>query len=389
MVSSASREGRPSDSDPSHGYGFVPLWGEHGGYLVGEEPEEIIRGDLPEWRRLRAAYLENAGPGGPPPPGGLMGTVSFEGAFRFGIYRRWHGSVAPWREESWQKRRSEARPRPRHLPPASFRTGREEFVSMVREAQEYIRSGDIYVVNLARRLLWQLSADPFLLWECLLGRDRPPGSGFLRTESGWLLSASPELFLRISGEQIETRPIKGTIPRSEGAEADSLIRLQANPKERAELLMVTDVERNDLGQICRFGTIRVDRFAAATRHAHLWHLFSSVKGILRPEIDPVTALFACLPGGSITGAPKRRAAEILSLLEPEPRGLYTGVFGYISFSGEAAFTMTIRSLEMAAETVSLSVGSGITIDSNPEAEYEETCLKAKAWEEALRSYTGG
>ncbi|VVM07063.1 anthranilate synthase component I family protein [Methylacidimicrobium tartarophylax] len=369
-------------------YGFTPLWG-WGGFLVGEAPDEIVRGHREEWERLRTAYLAHAGSGPSPPSGGLMGTVSFDGDFRFGIYRRWQKSHAPWLEEPWRRRRTNVHPLPRRLPPASSRTGRKEFVAMVREAQEYIRSGDIYLVNLARRLRWKLSVDPFRLWEMLLAQDRPAGRGFLRTESGWLLSASPELFLRIRGRRIETRPIKGTLSRSGESGADSALTLQRNPKERAELLMVTDVERNDLGQICRFATVRVGRFAAATRHAHLWHLHSSIEGVLRPEIDPVTALFACLPGGSITGAPKRRAAEILSLLEPEPRGLYTGVFGYISFSGDAAFTMTIRSLEVASETVSLSVGSGITIDSNAEAEYEETCLKAKALEKALRAYLAG
>ncbi|MDD4932419.1 MAG: anthranilate synthase component I family protein [Methylacidiphilaceae bacterium] len=369
-------------------YGFVPLWG-WGGFLAAGVPDEIVCGRREEWGRLRAAYLAHAGNGPSPSSGGLMGTVSFDGNYRFGIYRRWERSPAPWLEEPWRKHRSKGHSLPRRLPPASSRTGRKEFIAMVREAQEYIRSGDIYLVNLARRLRWKLSADPFRLWEALLAQDRPAGRGFLRTESGWLLSASPELFLRIRGRRIETRPIKGTLRRSGRAGADSPLPLQGNPKERAELLMVTDVERNDLGQICRFGTVRVARFAAATRHAHLWHLHSSIGGVLRPEIDPVSALFACLPGGSITGAPKRRAAEILSLLEPEPRGLYTGVFGYIGFSGDAAFTMTIRSLDVTSETISLSVGSGITIDSNAEAEYEETCLKAKALEKALRSYVAG
>ena len=370
-------------------YGFVPLWGAGGGYLVGGEPDQIVQGGREEWERLRTAYLAHAGSGPLGCSGGLMGTVSFSGDFRFGIYRTWHGSAAPWREESWSKRRPETGVPSRRLPAASFRTGREEFVDMVRKAQEYIRSGDIYLVNLARRLRWELSADPFRLWDCLLEQDRPAGRGLLKTDAGWLLSASPELFLRIRGRRIETRPIKGTLRRSDRARSDSPVALQSNPKERAELLMVTDVERNDLGRICRFGTVQVSRFAAATRHAHLWHLSSSVRGRLRPEIDPVTALFACLPGGSITGAPKRRAAEILSLLEPEPRGLYTGVFGYIAFSGHAAFTMTIRTLEVTPETVSLSVGSGVTIDSDPEAEYEETCLKAKVGEEAIRSYVTG
>ncbi|QSR84117.1 anthranilate synthase component I family protein [Methylacidimicrobium sp. B4] len=375
--------------NPDDELGVVPLWGRGSGYLLAEEPVEIVRGRGEEWERLREAYLAHAGSGPFGSSGGLLGTVSFTGDFRFGIYRTWHRSAAPWREESWRRRSPGHRVFPRPLPAASSRTGRERFVAMVREAQEYIRSGDIYVVNLARRLWWEVAADPFRLWECLLAQDRPPGRGFLRTENGWLLSASPELFLRIRGRRIETRPIKGTLRRSLRAEVDSPLALQANPKERAELLMVTDIERNDLGRVCRFGTVRVRRFAATTRHAHLWHLYSSIEGILRPDIDPVSALFACLPGGSITGAPKRRAAEILSRLESEPRGLYTGVFGYIAFSGDAAFTMTIRSLEVTSETVSLAIGSGITIDSDPVAEYEETCLKAKAGEEALRAYAAG
>jgi anthranilate/para-aminobenzoate synthase component I len=164
--------------------------------------------------------------------------------------------------------------------------------------------------------------------------------------------------------------------------------LQTDPKELAELVMITDLERNDLGRICEYGSVAVTRLLQLERFAQVFHLVSTVEGMLRPEIDAVTAVCACLPGGSISGAPKRRACEIIAELEPEPRGIYTGAIGYFADNGDAAFSMAIRTLVQKEDRLEFSVGSGITAGSDPAREYEETLHKAAGLRLALESYLG-
>jgi anthranilate/para-aminobenzoate synthase component I len=193
-----------------------------------------------------------------------------------------------------------------------------------------------------------------------------------------VLSASPETFLRFSGRTVRTRPIKGTRPRRSEPTADekSAYDLITSPKEIAELIMITDLERNDLGQVCEFGSVCVTELLKLERYEQVFHLVSTVEGRLRADINQVAALRACFPGGSITGAPKRRAREIIAELEPEPRGLYTGAIGWLGFNGESQFNIAIRTVVLDDDCAHFHVGAGIVADSIPEREWEETLDKA-------------
>jgi anthranilate/para-aminobenzoate synthase component I len=200
-----------------------------------------------------------------------------------------------------------------------------------------------------------------------------------------VLSSSPETFLRISGSGIETRPIKGTRPRFPDAAEDrrSAYELQTSPKEIAELVMITDLLRNDLGQVCEFGSVAVDEMLQLETLEQVHHLVSTVSGRLRDDVGPVDALAACFPGGSITGAPKKRAMEIISELEKGPRGLYCGAMGYLGYNGESQFSIAIRTMVREGGKLSFHAGAGIVADSDPLKEYEETLHKAAGIRMAL------
>ena len=185
-----------------------------------------------------------------------------------------------------------------------------------------------------------------------------------------------------------TQPIKGTRARVKGREGDerAAFELGTDPKEVAELVMITDLLRNDLGAICRYGSVEVRDLVRSRSYSHVHHLYSSIEGRLRPGLEMVGAVVECLPGGSVTGAPKRRAVQILKKLEAEPRGFYTGAVGYFGFDGTARFAMGIRMAEIHGDRVRCGVGSGITAGSDPEAEYEETRAKARVMVEAMEAY---
>ena len=182
----------------------------------------------------------------------------------------------------------------------------------------------------------------------------------------------------MSGRAVRTRPIKGTRPRRAETNADekSAYDLITSPKEIAELIMITDLERNDLGQVCEFGSVSVPELLKLERHEQVFHLVSTVEGRLRPEVDHLAALRACFPGGSITGAPKRRARQIIAELEPAPRGLYTGAIGWLGFNGESQFNIAIRTVVIEDGRAHFHVGAGIVADSTPEREWQETLDKA-------------
>jgi anthranilate/para-aminobenzoate synthase component I len=253
-----------------------------------------------------------------------------------------------------------------------------DFHKMVRRAQEYIAAGDIYQVNLAHAFTSPWSGDPWAFYESLRHYSPAPHAAFLELDGTTLLSSSPECFLRMSGRAIRTRPIKGTRPRRSEALADerSAFDLITSPKEISELVMITDLERNDLGQVCDFGTVTVPELLKLERHEQVFHLASTVEGRLRAGVDHPEALRMCFPGGSITGAPKKRAREIIAELEPIPRGLYTGAMGWFGFNGESQFSITIRTVVIEGACASFHVGSGIVADSSPEAEWQETLDKA-------------
>ena len=248
-----------------------------------------------------------------------------------------------------------------------------------------IRRGDIYQANLTVRFDVPTSRDPMALFGELL-RDNPaPYATFLETDEGTVVSCSPERLLAADGRHLETRPIKGTEARSDDPARDRELaaRLAVSEKDRAELLMITDLARNDLGRVCEPGTVRVPRLRAVESFPHVHHLVSTVTGQLRPGLDVLDALEASFPYGSITGAPKRRAIQILRELETKPRGVYTGTVGWIGFDRTADLAVAIRTGVLHEGVFTFGAGGGIVADSSPEAEWNELRLKAKAFALAL------
>jgi para-aminobenzoate synthetase component I len=264
---------------------------------------------------------------------------------------------------------------------------RAEFLDRVERAQRYIRAGDIYQVNLSQRLTAPCHLSGWQLFERLSSVSPAPFSAFFDFGDFQTVSSSPELFLRLSGSHIQTRPIKGTRPRDADPTRDAQLayELQTSAKELAELVMITDLLRNDLGKVCEFGSVQVPELARLERFAQVQHLVSTVEGRLRPDVTHFAALASCFPGGSITGAPKFRAMEIIDELEPVARGPYCGCHGYLGFNRESQLSITIRTAVCAREKIHFNVGAGIVADSNPEAEYEETLTKAAGFVAALNN----
>jgi len=263
----------------------------------------------------------------------------------------------------------------------------EEYCGAVTRAKEYIAAGDIYQVNLSQRFTADLTVPPVQLYRRLREINPAPFASYLDFGELQVVSASPERFLKLGGRQVETRPIKGTRPRGADPAADWLNReaLWNSEKDRAELLMIIDLERNDLGRVCQIGSVKVPELYTLESYATVHHLVSTVTGVLPPDRDVVDLLKAAFPGGSITGAPKIRAMEIIEELEPVRRGIYTGSIGYIGFNGDADLNIVIRTLIAHRDRVYLQVGGGIVADSVPEQEYQETLDKGRALFDALMS----
>lgn len=296
--------------------------------------------------------------------------------------------------ESWQVRLAS---KPTRLLSLSEREGenphspssnisRAEFLSAVERTQRYIRAGDIYQVNLSQRLAAPCPCSGWELFERLLAVSPAPFAAYFDCGDFQIASSSPEQFLRLSGPHITTRPIKGTRPRSSDATRDAQLayELQTSPKELAELVMITDLLRNDLGKVCEFGSVLVPELAKLERFPQVQHLVSTVEGRLRRDVTHFSALASCFPGGSITGAPKFRAMEIIDELEPLARGPYCGCHGYLGFNRESQLSISIRTAIRKADAAYFHVGAGIVADSVPEAEYEETLAKAGGFFAALR-----
>ena len=263
---------------------------------------------------------------------------------------------------------------------------KEAYIKAVKKAKKYITAGDIYQVNLSQRFKVRLDTEPFELHKILRTINPAPFACFLNFGDVKIISASPERFLKKVGRNVETRPIKGTRPRGETPKKDMKLKeeLVKSAKDRAENLMIIDLERNDLGRICDYGSVRVSEFMACEEYSTVFHLVSTVQGKLRSEVDAIDCLTNCFPGGSITGAPKIRSMEIIEELEPVKRSVYTGSIGYISFDGNMDTSIAIRSLIMKGKNAYFQVGGGIVYDSDPEKEYQETLDKAKALIEAIR-----
>jgi aminodeoxychorismate synthase component I len=375
---------------------FVSLnsWNQPGAILQAEEPEEIVAGGPGDWDRLRDLLARRGRAGGDTlhPESAAVGYITYEGAFHFGWFPRM--GVLNGNESSaiWSARRAAAEKSATAAEAADGawipNQSREAFEARVARAQEYIAAGDIYQANLAQKFETRFTGNSYRLFEHLLARSPAPGAAFLDFGDTQVLSASPEMFLRIRGRHIVTRPIKGTRPRSRDPLRDEQLafELLTDPKELAELVMITDLERNDLGRVCEYGSVAVTQLVQLERYAQVFHLVSTIEGLLRPEIDALAAVRACIPGGSISGAPKKRACEIIAELEPCRRGIYTGLIGYFDANGDAAFSIAIRTLVREGSTLHFSVGSGITAGSVPAREYEETLHKAAGMQLALEAY---
>jgi para-aminobenzoate synthetase component I len=267
----------------------------------------------------------------------------------------------------------------------SVSVSRQQYLAAVQQAQELIRLGVIYQVNLAQRFAVACASTGWELYERLSAVSPAPFSAFVDCGEFQMVSSSPELFLRLSGSQILTRPIKGTRARSSDPTRDAQLtyELQTSPKEMAELVMITDLLRNDLGKVCEFGSVQVPELVRLERYAHVQHLVSTVEGQLRPGVSHFEAFASCFPGGSITGAPKIKAMEIIDELEPIARGPYTGALGYLGFNRESQLSILIRAAIRKEATAYFYAGAGIVADSNPEAEYDETLAKAGGFFETI------
>ena len=261
----------------------------------------------------------------------------------------------------------------------------EEYVEAVAAAREYIAIGDIFQVNLSQRFEVDLPLAPYELYRRLCLINPAPFACYLNFDDVAIASASPERFLRLRGDMVETRPMKGTRPRGKSAAEDDALstELVHSVKDRAENVMIVDLERNDLGRVCKYGTIRVKELWTLEKYATVFQLTSTVEGRLNEGKNRIDLLKATFPGGSITGAPKVRAMEIIDELEPARRSVYTGSIGYLSFDGGMDLNIVIRTFLIKNGKAYFQVGGGIVYDSEPEAEYQETLDKARALIQAL------
>jgi para-aminobenzoate synthetase component 1 len=256
---------------------------------------------------------------------------------------------------------------------------RAEYCRAVGRVRDYIAAGDVYQVNLSQRFQCDVAASAPDLYRALRVANPAPYSAYLDMGSAQVLSSSPECFLNMNGRAVATRPIKGTRRRTGDTVRDRQIaeELLRAPKDNAELVMITDLERNDLGRVCAFGSVRVSDLVRVESFATVLHLVSTVEGRLREGVSHVDEVRACFPGGSITGAPKIRAMEIIDELEPHARGVYCGAIGFLGFNEVSHLNIAIRTLVYRGGEVTFHAGGGIVIDSAPEAEYEETLAKAE------------
>lgn len=262
----------------------------------------------------------------------------------------------------------------------------QEYLAAVKKMIQYIVEGDIYIANMTQHLSIESPRNPYEVFLRLRHINPSPFGGYLNYGDFKIISASPERFLKLENNIITTRPIKGTRKRGNTPNEDNLLKeeLKNSGKDKSELLMIVDLERNDLNRVCIPGTVQVTELFAIEEYATVFHLVSTIEGELKPECNAMDLIKAAFPGGSITGAPKIRAMEIIDELEHSARNIYTGSLGYISLDGTMDLNIIIRTLLYKDGLYHLGVGGGITFESEPEFEYEETWQKAKAILEALK-----
>ncbi len=280
---------------------------------------------------------------------------------------------------------------PATLPAPQPNMSRSDFHAMVERAKEYIRAGDAFQVVVSQRFRVPATADPLQIYRCLRMLNPSPYMYFLDYGDLQIIGSSPEVLVRVEGGQVETRPLAGT--RGRGGDVASDLRLEqellASEKERAEHVMLVDLGRNDIGRVARAGTVRVDPFMATERYSHVMHLVSGVTGTLADGRSAADVLRACFPAGTVSGAPKIRAMEIIAELEPAERGVYAGAVGYLGYNGNLDMAIAIRTMVLVDGVAYVQAGAGIVADSDPEAEYQETLRKARALLDALALAHGG
>lgn len=260
-----------------------------------------------------------------------------------------------------------------------------DYINAVNKSLDYIVRGDIYQINLSQRFHTRTDLSNEQLYMNLKSVFPVPFAGILNTPDFSIISGSPERFLKYDGRFLVTRPMKGTRPRSQNRTQDRRFRSQLakSKKDKAELLMIVDLQRNDLGRVCDYGSVRVERLRNLEEYSTVFQTTAQIRGRLYPKMDRIDIIKACFPGGSITGCPKIRAMQIIEELEPNRRGVYTGCLGYFSFNGNMDFNILIRSFLKKNKDIYFGVGGGIVYDSEPEAEYQETLIKAEALKMAL------
>jgi anthranilate synthase component 1 len=274
-------------------------------------------------------------------------------------------------------------------PDSTFARG--GFCEAVRKAKAYIEAGDVIQVVLSQRLAVRTGADPFDVYRALRVVNPSPYMYYLRLGDLKIVGSSPEMLVRMEGERIDLRPIAGTRPRGATEEKDRELaaELLADPKERAEHIMLVDLGRNDVGKVAKVGSVSVPDLMTVERYSHVMHLVSHVRGVVEPGRNAFDVLGACFPAGTVTGAPKVRAMEIIEELEPVRRGPYAGAVGYVSFSGNLDTCITIRTILFSRGVAMIQAGAGIVADSDPEREYEETMNKARALRRAIQLAEAG
>ncbi|WP_051688228.1 anthranilate synthase component I [Desulfofalx alkaliphila] len=269
--------------------------------------------------------------------------------------------------------------------PVKSNCTREEFIAQVKKAKEYIAAGDVFQVVLSKRFSCHYSGDPFQVYRRLRSLNPSPYMYYLNFGAASIVGASPEMLVRVEGGLVQTQPIAGTRPRGVDEDHDNRLAadLLADRKEQAEHIMLVDLGRTDLGRVCQPGSVRVDSYMQVEKYSHVMHLVSSVKGVLKDEFTPIDAFKACFPAGTVSGAPKIPAMEIIDELESTRRGIYSGAIGYLGFNRSLDTAIAIRTIVFHNKNAYFQAGAGIVADSDPESEYLETINKAAVLAKAL------
>ena len=288
-------------------------------------------------------------------------------------------------ESELERGLSQPAPARRPAPEVRSNLTRETYEAGVRTIKERIAAGDIYQAVLSQRFEAKVEAEPLTVYRALRHVNPSPYMYFIRMGKLAIVGSSPEMLVRVEGQHVETHPIAGTRPRGRNDEEDQRLadELKRNEKERAEHVMLVDLGRNDLGRVCEFGSVKVPQYMGLERFSHVMHLVSTVEGRLSDQHDHLDALVSCFPAGTVSGAPKIRAMQILAELEPTRRDLYAGAVGYIDFAGNLDFCIAIRTITLRDGVARVQAGGGIVADSNPAAEYQESRDKAGALLQAI------